>query len=443
MDSEYVDELLESLKKLYKSAEYSDIVVKCGDDEHNVHQAVVYPRAPKLKELVDQSDTSQIDLSQDDPQAVRLLLHYLYHLDYPHVPSQTEASPSASPVEEPVEGLPVINGSNSYVSGHTAQPATKQQKLNGAPATYTNDTITSPPVEDSSVNGGGAKLSVIPDYSIEKEAFIHNGHKDSPIDEGDASISKLSKKKKKKARSMTTSSSGAMAAIPAVSNGETVSSSGPTNGTTAPVTVNADVSSAAQPAQLTNGHPHHQQQQHDGPIATKDTTIMASDTTHLAQPSPSSPQTPLSPNLTIHARVYALSTKYAIQGLRTLSSRKFAHELLAHWSHDDFLLATREAYTSTPREDRALRDAVLDAIKTHQEELLARRAVLDVIRGLELSFDLLMVLHSSGGSVGSSASSVVNGGVGGGSGGGVAGGMMAGFHQNNGTSRLSALATSA
>lgn len=105
----------------------------------------------------------------------------------------------------------------------------------------------------------------------------------------------------------------------------------------------------------------------------------------------------VSSNLVVHAKVYSLGSKYGVHGLKALSAEKFVKEVEHHWDSDDFLGAAQEAYTSTGEDDRTIRDVVLKAINEHPE-LLQRKQVQEVIRGLQLSFDLLMLrLNGLGG----------------------------------------------
>jgi hypothetical protein len=97
----------------------------------------------------------------------------------------------------------------------------------------------------------------------------------------------------------------------------------------------------------------------------------------------------LTPNLTIHARVYALGEKYDIGGLKTLSLGKFKTEARVHWNTDGFISAVEEAYTSTIDQDRGMRDAVVEAIYQHVS-VLDKKPMQDVVRRLDLCFDLMM-----------------------------------------------------
>ncbi|KAI5457494.1 hypothetical protein BGZ63DRAFT_394864 [Mariannaea sp. PMI_226] len=94
-------------------------------------------------------------------------------------------------------------------------------------------------------------------------------------------------------------------------------------------------------------------------------------------------------NLNLHAKVYALGEKYGIKGLKALAVKKFEDEVVHHWDSADFLLAIQEVYTSTVDHDRPMRDAVVATFSKHGS-LLDKPSVQDVVKGLELSFDLLM-----------------------------------------------------
>ncbi|RYP93162.1 hypothetical protein DL770_000736 [Monosporascus sp. CRB-9-2] len=300
MSSRYVDELLVSLKELFKTSAYSDLIIDCGDDEHRKT-----------------GDHDILVLAEDDPQAVSLMLHYLYHLDYPEVPGEnkkgvngqeaSQAHPVAdfSPLEKKEPGA-VING-----NAHNSNPTTNGQAQR--------------PME----------------YSIENEQFVDPAF--SPIPAGDNGADAASKKSKKKKRRNTQAESDSSSAAAAVA-----------------VQTQTQTQTQAQT-------------QEPLPAAAA-----------AAQPS----------NLAVHARLYALASKYAVEGLKALAAEKFERGIGLHWETEDFLRAAREAYTSTDRADRRLRDAVLGAIKAHPQ-LLERTRVQEVIRGLELSFDLLM--HMRGG----------------------------------------------
>jgi hypothetical protein len=99
-----------------------------------------------------------------------------------------------------------------------------------------------------------------------------------------------------------------------------------------------------------------------------------------------------SPNLAIHASVYSIAEKYGIPGLKALALDKFEKEASVHWGTTDFLDAIQEVYTMTVDHDRGMRDAVVKVISSHME-LLDRVQVQEVVKNLDLSFDLLMKMR--------------------------------------------------
>lgn len=50
-----------------------------------------------------EASTGVVDLSQDDPQAVKMMMHYFYHLDYPHVAMHEPAGDGHQPASHGTE----------------------------------------------------------------------------------------------------------------------------------------------------------------------------------------------------------------------------------------------------------------------------------------------------------------------------------------------------
>ncbi|KAL2158848.1 hypothetical protein VTH06DRAFT_4040 [Thermothelomyces fergusii] len=195
LSKEAGEELLLSLHRLFEERTYSDLTIICGDHEFNVHKAVICPRssffAKACDSLFQEGSTGVVSLPDDDPQIVKLMLHYLYHLDYPRQPGATQGRITVSKAE-------------------------------------------------------------IPD-SLKYTGIV---------------------------------------------------------------------------------------------IARNDRV----------------PKSFEEPNLSIHAKLYALAEKYDMQTLKTLALEKFKEEVKFHWNTDDFVRAAEEAYTSTLESDRGLRNVVVDAI---------------------------------------------------------------------------------
>ncbi|KAF2279791.1 uncharacterized protein EI97DRAFT_482573 [Westerdykella ornata] len=73
---------LESLKKLLQSGDFSDLVVTCGEDEYKVHKAIVCPRSTFFASAVQfsgkEAQEGKINLPEDEPETIKLLMQYLY-----------------------------------------------------------------------------------------------------------------------------------------------------------------------------------------------------------------------------------------------------------------------------------------------------------------------------------------------------------------------------
>ncbi|EAQ90444.1 hypothetical protein CHGG_02379 [Chaetomium globosum CBS 148.51] len=66
------------------------------------------------------------------------------------------------------------------------------------------------------------------------------------------------------------------------------------------------------------------------------------------------------PELVAHAKVYILSEKYLVGGLKALALQKFATSVCNHLDVDDFLPAIQEVYNFTSENDRGLRDVITE-----------------------------------------------------------------------------------
>lgn len=291
------------------------------------------------------------------------MLHYLYHLDYPDIQVNKKQEANAHQV---------LQANSNPDSNHSKNQNESVEKNHHPAADITN----------------GLNHSTIK-HSIEKELLTDPTTASSPTGTGETSSEAGPKKSKKKKRrntpveplseSAATSPSAVTKAPSEVEVQHPSSSSSSTTKVPAPVPATTTTTTVATTQKL----------KHQSPT----TATTAPDPAPVTLAAPSGSNTG---SLTIHAQLYALSTKYGVAGLAALAADRFERGVGRGWATDEFLRAAREAYTSTDRADRRLRDAVLGAVQAHPE-LLARAPVQDAIRGLELSFDLLMRMRGEGG----------------------------------------------
>ncbi|KAH7010870.1 uncharacterized protein B0I36DRAFT_341362 [Microdochium trichocladiopsis] len=79
-------ELIHSMQELHTSGRYSDFSIRSGDKLYRVHKAIVCPRSSFFATACDgpfkEGREGEVDLPEDDPQAVAMMMHYFYYLDY-------------------------------------------------------------------------------------------------------------------------------------------------------------------------------------------------------------------------------------------------------------------------------------------------------------------------------------------------------------------------
>jgi len=113
-----------SFEELMDSGKYSDLTIKCGDQEFRVHRAIVCSRSKPLAAMVDgnwkESEIGVIELNEDPPEMVKKMIQFLYTLQYDDNRGNTleHDVPSESHKENPetAEG-PLLTNAHLFVLG--------------------------------------------------------------------------------------------------------------------------------------------------------------------------------------------------------------------------------------------------------------------------------------------------------------------------------------
>ncbi|KAF5689981.1 kelch 4 [Fusarium denticulatum] len=83
---DHVGDQRSALGNLLKTGDYSDLVIICGQERHKVHKAIVCPRSSSFKVACGsgckEAQIGAIELPNDDPFAVSMMIEYLYHQTY-------------------------------------------------------------------------------------------------------------------------------------------------------------------------------------------------------------------------------------------------------------------------------------------------------------------------------------------------------------------------
>ncbi|CEI62390.1 unnamed protein product [Fusarium venenatum] len=116
------DEHDESLSKLLDTGAYSDLTITCGTDTHAVHKAIVCTRSPFFAAACDgeskKAKTGIIDLPDDDPVAVKMVIRYFYLKNY--VPQEAPVAPN--PTKRSIQQKKKQCGQDNSPFGGTPSP---------------------------------------------------------------------------------------------------------------------------------------------------------------------------------------------------------------------------------------------------------------------------------------------------------------------------------
>jgi hypothetical protein len=80
--------------------------------------------------------------------------------------------------------------------------------------------------------------------------------------------------------------------------------------------------------------------------------------------------------------------RYGISGLKTLSRKKFAHQMEAHLNSEELPEACQEAYESTVDSDRGLRDVIVQTFRSHPALSLRKDVEMALRETPGLAFEL-------------------------------------------------------
>ncbi|KAL9561936.1 hypothetical protein ACKAV7_013859 [Fusarium commune] len=95
-----------------------------------------------------------------------------------------------------------------------------------------------------------------------------------------------------------------------------------------------------------------------------------------------------------HAEVYQIADKYGIEALKRLSATKFRASMDENWKTDDFPAAIALAYTTTPPEDRGLRDITVQVAFNNIGTLMSRDAFCETLSdNPDLAADIIRFMH--------------------------------------------------
>ncbi|KAK5170565.1 uncharacterized protein LTR77_005153 [Saxophila tyrrhenica] len=96
-------------------------------------------------------------------------------------------------------------------------------------------------------------------------------------------------------------------------------------------------------------------------------------------------------NVVMHAKMYALGSKYGIKSLQDVAKIKFSEAACYAWNDRRFVDAIQVVYTTTPDEDKGLRDITTRTIHEHCAQLVRKPRVAVCMHSINgLAFDLLV-----------------------------------------------------
>ncbi|OQE82013.1 hypothetical protein PENNAL_c0038G09757 [Penicillium nalgiovense] len=98
--------------------------------------------------------------------------------------------------------------------------------------------------------------------------------------------------------------------------------------------------------------------------------------------------------LLFNVKVYAIADKFEVEYLKIQAKLTFVTLAQDYWNSDEFLTAAFEAYTTTPKLDRGLRDVVVAVCQKHRKELRERKGFEKLVEETPgLATDIVLLSH--------------------------------------------------
>ncbi|KAJ6191983.1 hypothetical protein J3E72DRAFT_399462 [Bipolaris maydis] len=118
------NQVLKSLRSSLASGAYSDFKTTCGSDTYKVHRVIVCNRAGFFARAVSfggqETESGILNLPEDEPETVKLLIQYLYEGEYePQLPPAADCDYTCGGFICPICNTPALTGLSSQLLIHS------------------------------------------------------------------------------------------------------------------------------------------------------------------------------------------------------------------------------------------------------------------------------------------------------------------------------------
>lgn len=171
----------ESFSRIFCSAEFSDLKISCGSMLLDVHKAIICPKsaffaaACRKSSGFKEAQTGTINLEDDDPDAVRMMIHYLYHFDYPIVDTNVAVPDITPKLHAKVYalgekyGIPRLKDLAAKKFNDTAQAVDPEPLLDGIFEAYTSTIDTDRDLRDVAANAVFGRADLLDSPEIQEK----------------------------------------------------------------------------------------------------------------------------------------------------------------------------------------------------------------------------------------------------------------------------------